>query len=263
MKSGKGDIKITRSFFFLIVMLLASCGNLKTEQQSAPAADSLAPLPNHTDSMVYTSPPDEVSALPETPPSKIEIPEKKSARLAYSYSPEMKRNESADINVYVSIVNPTSFVRDTLMKIIAQQKNPKTGMINTDSIVAANILLYKRLKIELIDPDSCFRIKKIYGETWQEVDSTGDNRWRWNLIPLTNLPEAKLVIKVVAETPSGVQKDIDDRTFFIKVKMTGPVQMIRSWGTYLQDNPGLVLTVILIPLIASFGKRYLDRKKKP
>ena len=197
------------------------------------------------------------SANPET-----SVPKKKSARLAYNYSSEMKRNVSEDINVYVSIVNSGSFVKDTLMKIVAQQKNPNAHKANTDSIVTANILLYKRIKVELIDPDAAFKIDSVYGNSWQDVDSIGDNRWRWSVKPLTDQPNAKLVIKVVAKTPAGAVEDIDDRTFYIKVEMTGPFQMFRTWWIYLQDHPELFLTVIIIPLIAFFGKRYFDRKSK-
>lgn len=196
------------------------------------------------------------------PKPEVSFPKKKSARLAYNYSSEMKRNVSEDINVYVSIVNSGSFVKDTLMKIIAQQKNPNTHKTSADSIVTANILLYQRIKVVLIDPDSAFKIDTVYGKAWQDVDSIGDNRWRWSVRPLTNQPSAKLVIKVVAKTPAGAIEDIDDRTFYIKVKMTGPLQMIREWWIYLQDHPELFLTVIIIPLIAFFGKRYFDRKSK-
>lgn len=44
--------------------------------------------------------------------------------------------------------------------------------------------------------------------------------------------------------------------------MTSPGQTARGWLTYLQDHPGLVLTAILIPLMAFFGKRYFERKSK-
>jgi len=197
------------------------------------------------------------SAEPET-----SVPKKKSARLAYNYSSEMKRNISEDINVYVSIVNSGSFVKDTLMKIVAQQKNPNKHKTRADSIVCANILLYKRIKVELIDPDAAFKIDSVYGSGWQDIDSIGDNRWRWSVKPLTDQPNAKLVIKVVAKSPAGAIEDIDDRTFYIKVEMTGPFQMFRTWWIYLQDHPELFLTVIIIPLIAFFGKRYFDRKSK-
>ncbi len=211
-----------------------------------------------TDSMITEPASEQVSSAK----SETSVPKKKSARLAYNYSSEMKRNVSEDINVYVSIVNSGSFVKDTLMKIVAQQKNPSARKANTDSIVTANILLYKRIKVELIDPDAAFKIDSVYGNGWQDVDSIGDNRWRWSVKPLTDQPNAKLVIKVVAKTPAGAIEDIDDRTFYIKVEMTGPFQMFRTWWIYLQDHPELFLTVIIIPLIAFFGKRYFDRKSK-
>lgn len=196
---------------------------------------------------------------PGNPPGPAKM---KSARMAYNFPSEMHRNESADINVYVSLVNSAGFVKDTLMKIVALQKDPDSGKTQSDSIVTANIFLYKRIKVELLDPDSAFRIKQVFGQSWQDVDSLGDNRWRWSVIPLTNHPEARLVIKVVAETPESAPKDIDDRTFYIRIRMTDPGQTARGWLAYLQDNPELFLTAILIPLIAFFGKRYFDRRSK-
>ena len=126
----------------------------KDNPQSLVQQDTLfmeEPLESSSPVRVYLSAPP-VESNPESPafipipPTKAIIPKKKSARLAYNYSSEMKRNVSEDINVYVSIVNSGSFVKDTLMKIVAQQKNPGARKANTDSIVTANILLYKRIK---------------------------------------------------------------------------------------------------------------------
>lgn len=194
-------------------------------------------------------------------PKESRVPQK-TARLAYSYYPEMTRYESKDINVFISIIHQVDHIRDTLIKIITQQQNASTGKVDSDSIVTSEISIYKRIRVDLLDLDSSFKIQKIFGETWQDIDSTGDNRWRWNVTPITNATNARLVIKVIAETPAGTVKDIEDRTFYIKVKMIGTYQVIRSWWAYLQDNPGMVVTVILIPLVAFLGKRFFDRKQK-
>lgn len=186
----------------------------------------------------------------------------RTARLGYNFPPEMKRNESKDINVYVSLVNTSGVVRENLMRIVTLQQNSRTGEPIRDSILVADISVYSRLRVDLLDPDSAFRVKRVFGEVWQIIDSTGDNRWRWNVVARTDARRAKLVVKVIAETPEGATRDIDDRTFFIRIKMVGFGQVIRSWLVYLQDNPGMVLTVILIPLIGYFGKRYLDRRAK-
>jgi hypothetical protein len=148
-----------------------------------------------------------------------------------------------------------------LMKIIALQQGLNEDQKPIDSIVTTNILLYKSIKVSLINPDSSFLCERTFGEEWQEVDSTCDNRWRWNVIPVTNLPKARLIIKVTAQTPEGQVKDIDDKTFQIKVTLNNR-QMFRDWWLYLRDNSSVVITVILIPLIAFFGKRYFERKAK-
>jgi hypothetical protein len=234
--------------YAIIAAILFSCvgGSAPKESESTWKGDSIAA--------------DAQKSINDS--SKIEQ-KKKSARLGYSYPSEMTRMKSYDINAYVSIVNASGFIKDTLMKIVTEQKDPVTGASNKDSVkVVDNILLYKRLKVELQDPDSAFKIKVLFGDPWQEVDSTGDNKWRWSVTPMTSSTESKLIIKVVAETPTGKPKDIDDRTFHIKIKITGFWQMVLSWWIYLQDNPGMVVTVILIPLIAYIGKRYFDSRSK-
>lgn len=259
---------IQGTLFTISLVTMMSCGGPKSESTIAPPpppdtemakSDSVAGNENHTAS-VDTTIRHNIS-IPEHA-MHVMTPAKRSARMAYSYCPEMKRNEAADVNVYVSIVNPTSVVVDNLMHIVEQQHNPATGKKDVDSIIATNILLYRRMKVELIDPESAFKVTQVYGEQWQEVDSMGDNRWRWSVVPQTDAKEAKLIIKVVAETPEGVVKDIDDRTFYVKVKLANPDDVVRSWWSYLTDNPAMVITVILIPLIAFFGKRYFDRKAK-
>lgn len=243
----------------LIFMIMFSCGpgaeDRGINRNTEPDSDSTT--------VVYSidEKANDTAELPPPVRYPKPAPQQKSARLVYNYSPEMTRNVSKDINVYVSIVNPMAVVKDKMMKILATQQSP-SGKKTIDSIVATNILLYKSLKVVLLDPDSAFKIIPVFGEAWQDVDSTGDNRWRWSVIPLTDSPEAKLIIKVVAKKPAGDFEDIDDRTFYIKVKMVGIGQTIRSWISYLQDNKGMVVTVILIPLFAYFGKRYFDRKNK-
>ncbi len=289
--------RVSSSFFVVWLALAAGCGSPTSEPKPIDSSDSTPAFsdtavgygdadPDAADTATVTALPVRPDTIhvsrplhpahaqvrpnrrdsverPESPtPAGIHtIPAKRSARMAYSYCPEMKRNEAADVNVYVSIVNPTSVVVDNLMRIVAQQHNPTTGKSDADSIIATNILLYKRMKVVLIDPESAFKIDSVYGKQWQTVDSMGDNRWRWSVIPKTDAKAAKLIIKVVAETPEGVIKDIDDRTFYVKVKLTPPIVVVRSWWSYLTDNPAMVVTVILIPLIAYFGKRYFDRKK--
>jgi hypothetical protein len=240
MKTYRTFLKLISGLIFCTIMvaILYSCGAGSKAPETAEAWKSDSLQASENKSFMDTSQQTTV---------------KKTARLGYTYPPEMTRMKSYDINAYVSIVNPGSYIKDTLMKIITQQKDPATGVSSEDSVkIVDNILLYKRLKIELQDPDSAFKIKTLFGGTWQDVDSTGDNRWRWNVTPITNSPE----------NPEGKPKDIDDRTFHIKIKITGFWQMLRTWWIYLQDNPGMVVTVILIPLIAYLGKRYFDRRSK-
>lgn len=184
----------------------------------------------------------------------------KPAMMAYSYYPAMERNISQDINVFVSVRKSFLKLKDSITKIITLEKQVLNKIKAKDSIVPININIYKALKIELIDPDKAFNITNIHENSRQEIDSSGDYRWHWSVTPITNLSEARLIIKVGAEAPNGTVKTIDDKTIYIKVKIKNR-QIIRDIWIYLMDNPQFIIAAILLPLIGYFGKRYIERKR--
>jgi hypothetical protein len=74
------------------------------------------------------------------------------------------------------------------------------------------------------------------------------------------MPNGILVLKVDAEKPGGGIENLAPRSIPIKIDIDANI--FRSVWIYMGDNPGVVLTAILIPLVAYFGKRYFDGKKK-
>jgi len=184
----------------------------------------------------------------------------KSAVLGYSYIPEMERYETKNINVYISVNNPGSFIVDTLKKIIKSQASdlPDTAVAALDT---QNVSFYKYLEIKLIDPDSAFKITKIHSQDKQIIDSLMDNRWRWTIRALTENPQALLILKVIAERPNGNVERLQDINIPIRIKIVPPQNVIRKIWAFLGDNPEYFLTAILIPLAVYFGNKLFSRRQ--
>jgi len=183
------------------------------------------------------------------------------AQLVYNYPPEMILGKAEIINVVVSITNLGSDLKDNLKKIAESQRSPREKKKIQDSILSITLKLKDSLKIEMLDPDSSFKISQTFGSSWQYVDSTSDVRWTWNVIPITNNSEAKLIIKVKLKQGNRI-KDFEDKFLLIKVKIKSFWDIIRDWLVYLTNNPAYVISAILIPLIAYFGNRYFSNRVK-
>jgi len=183
------------------------------------------------------------------------------AQLVYNYPPEMILGKAEIINVVVSITNLGSDLKDNLKKIAESQRSPREKKKIQDSILSITLKLKDSLKIEMLDPDSSFKISQTFGSSWQFVDSTSDVRWTWNVIPITNNSEAKLIIKVKLKQGNRI-KDFEDKFLLIKVKIKSFWDIIRDWLVYLTNNPAYVISAILIPLIAYFGNRYFSNRAK-
>lgn len=263
--------------FAAICAFISGCGNNENTQSWADgtsgddviAVDSTAAGSN-MDTIALPSTADSTTVLPDVKnngssgmiilrPAPADSLIEKSAVLGYSYIPEMERYETKNINVYISVNNPGSFIVDTLKKIIKSQ-----AVDLSDTAVAAldtqNVSFYKYLEIELIDPDSAFKITRIHSQDKQIIDSLMDNRWRWTIRALTEDPQALLILKVIAERPNGNVERLQDINIPIRIKIVPPQNVIRKIWVFLGDNPEYFLTAILIPLAIYFGKRVFDRK---
>ena len=186
----------------------------------------------------------------------------KSATLGYSYFPEMSRGEIRDVNVYVSVKNPSSRIRDTLQVIVNEQNPSPSSREDTSVIYTINVMVYEALDISLVDPAKDFTITAIHPSDRQVIDTVDGNRWHWTISTTTDKKTARLVLKVIAEKPGGIKDKFEDKTIPINVKISGNI--VRTFFNYLTDNPKVSIP-ILVSLFGFLGwyiKYRLDKKKK-
>lgn len=210
--------------------------------------------PDGSRSTIYATP---KYMVYKTLPNNYRKISKKNAILGYSYPGKIFRNSQKSINVYVSINNSTGEIKDTLKNLIRLQQEIIDGT-DTTHIETENIIFYKYLKVRLIDPDSVFKITKIHDSDRQEIDTIVGNRWRWNITTDSDIPSATLILKISAEQPNEI---LNDKNIIIHIEVDNLTIFRKIW-IYLIDNPNIVVTLILIPLIAYLGKRLLEKKKK-
>jgi hypothetical protein len=252
---------------FVIVLFVYSCNNSanydehSSDSVSAPeqSAGTTVPSPspvdssssNNTGSMTRPAP-DTVATFP---------PEVgKSAVLGYSYPERIRRKEVKNVNAFLTVNLPESKVRDTLKKITEKQLR-QLQKDDTTHILTENLILYEEVEVQLIDPGSVFTITPVFPES-QKVDTIRGNRWRWSLTTTTDQVFGDLILKVTVKNPNTNPERLEDHSFQITVEVDPPISILRRSWLFLMDNPGVVVTVILIPLIAFFGKRYFDRRDK-
>ncbi len=215
---------------------------------------------SHVDSLAVLMPADTAAHLQPingTTSLQTERIEKKSGLLGYSFFKEMKRSETKNIHAFISIRHSESALRDTI-RIINAQEEPNTRN-DTVSIFTQNILLYRYVDIQLLDPDHSFGIEQIHNSARQEVNDTDGNHWQWAVTPKTDKKNARLILKVVAEKPNEPAEPFESRTIPITIHVN--TNIVRQLWIYLYDHPEYVFTAILIPLVAYIGKKIFDRRK--
>lgn len=202
--------------------------------------------------------PGKKTAIHKTTTAKKQTHQKiKTGILGYSFFKKMSRKETKTINVFVTVNNPAGFVEDTL-KQIQNSMNVTEKKNDTSVVYTVNILLYRFLNISLKDPAQSFKIDTLIKPTRQMIDTVLGNRWEWAITPNTNEKEANLYLLVNAEKPDGSNNQFKDQLIPITINIEN--DWFRTFILYCKDNPGVVITAILIPLAAYFGKRYFDKK---
>jgi hypothetical protein len=181
-------------------------------------------------------------------------PKEKSASMGYSYPYNIKRNATRNINVYVTVHHPESAAKDTILRTLAEQKVMVSGT-DSDVVEVISIPVYQKIGVWLIDPDSLFHKTRIDDEV-QVIDAVHGNHWRWTISTSTDRPSGTLVLKTHTFGPNGRFKD---KNIVIPVVIDNEGYFRRLW-IYLLDNPALLITLLILPVLAYFGKRLLDRK---
>jgi hypothetical protein len=189
----------------------------------------------------------------------VKVVEQKSASIAYSYFTNIKRTELKHISAYLSITKPEAEARDTLRKIERvqriQSEEEDSSIINSLTIP----LVYDYIEMNLLDPAGDYIITKVgHNNDKQLIDTVKGNKWDWTVMTKTNKKITRLILKITAYMPNASEK-LEDRSIPIRIKLEQNI--LRKLWTVLLDDPKYLLSAILIPLFAFFGKRYFDQKK--
>lgn len=175
----------------------------------------------------------------------------RSGVLGYSYFKSMRQNETRNINAYVTIINSSTWVIDTLKEITSEILPERKS--DTSSIFTENIVLFKSLNIDLLDPNSDFVIKPVHENSRQVIDSLAGNFWTWAITPKTNKAKSRLILRVVAERPDGSQQVFRAKEIPINISLDRG--LLRTVYLWLYNNPEKTLVLILIPLAALFWRK--------
>src|SRR5687768_1641390 len=254
---------------FVILLFLHSCNNsaqnaddsamdtalsapVETAETEVPSATENN-RPNTADSSMLAPPISEPDTVSTFPPEVG-----KSAVLGYSYPESIRRKEVKNVNAFLTVNLPESKVRDTLKKITEKQLR-HLRKDDTTHIITENLILYEEVEVQLIDPGSIFKITPVFPEN-QKVDTIRGNRWRWSITTMTDQVFGDLILKVSVKNPNTKPERLEDHSFQITVEVDAPTSVLRRGWLFLMDNPGVVVTVILVPLIAFFGKRYFEKR---
>jgi len=198
----------------------------------------------------------DTTSIPPTDPQHTTA---KQAVLGYSYFKEMKRKETKYIHAFISVTHADSKVKDTLKALNAADGLQKGN--DTTSIFTKNMNLYRFVDISLVNTsDSGFEIVKIHDADRQLIDSVAGNHWEWAVTPITEEKTGVLVLKVVAEKPDGSKEAFQAQSIPIKIAIQR--NLLRRVWAYMIDNPGIVLTAILIPLFGFIGRSIFNKRKK-
>jgi hypothetical protein len=234
------------SVFFLLTIFAFACNNEATIDRN----DTVDSIASGVDSAVTHI---------DTLPAIAKVVKRKSANIAYSYFTTIKRNDLKHISAYLSITQPEAAVKEILRKIERTQRinseNEDSSIINSLNIP----LVYDYVEINLLDPAADYTISKVgHNNDKQKIDTINGNKWDWTVLTKTNKKDTRLILKITAYLPNA-SEELENRSIPIRIKLEQGI-LRKLWATLL-DDPKYLLTAILIPLIAFFGKRYFDQKK--
>lgn len=126
-----------------------------------------------------------------------------------------------------------------------------------------NFLVYKYVEVSLLQNDSDFIQKPLQLSDRQEVDTINGNKWVWNITPKTTKKHASLTLRVIAEKTNGNRESFESQNIAIDIIIDK--NLTRNVWDWMMENPGKTLTLVIIPLIAFFGRKLFggDKSQKP
>jgi hypothetical protein len=249
-------MKVNKSAMLIILFITSCINNFPSEETTYPSIDSTVVDSVSLDSGVIVN--YGTTDTVAVPPFLQEEKNKKSAVLGYSFIPTMRKLEVKDLNVFISAKNKTSKVIDTLKTIVQEQSvtDPKDTTIAI--LDTQNIAYYKYITLDLLDPDSAFKIEKIHYSNRQEIDSLLDNSWHWTIKALTDKSYARLIIKVGAEKTTGGVESLKNIYIPIEINIESPYFWKKTYS-FLNQNPEYLLSSILIPLAIFIVRRFFSK----
>ena len=187
----------------------------------------------------------------------------RTATLGYSYYKHMMQHETRSVVAYISINNPASVI---ISRVEELNGNPEPVRRNDTFSVFTynkNFLVYKYVEVSLLQNDSDFIQQALQLSDRQEVDTLNGNKWVWNITPKTTKKHASLTLRVIAEKPDGNRESFESQNIAIDIIIDKNIT--RNVWDWMMDNPGKTLTLVIIPLIAFFGKKLFggDKTQKP
>lgn len=230
-------------------------GTATSLDTSFPAVEGSGRAPASEDTaIVIEEPPGNPQSLPpNAQPAR-------SAILGYSYFSHMRQHETRSVYAFISINNPQSVIVSTVKDLSADEIPIRKNDTVTIDTYKLNMLLYKYVDVNLLQNDSDFIIHEVHPSARQEIDSVDGNKWQWNITPKTTKEFTTLTLNVVAEKPNGSRDRFESRNIAIDIAIDKNLN--RSVWNWMMDNPGKTLTLVIIPLVAFFGKRLFGDNKK-
>jgi hypothetical protein len=188
------------------------------------------------------------------------MPKIKPANLGFCYHEVMKKGETKDFMVYLSITKQSSEVKNEI-RLAEKQQMELVQSTDSCQIYTVQVSVFRYITVSLLYDKSDFELTPIVKNERQEIDSVYGNNWHWKIKAITDKPTAIITLLIEAETPSGSSSRIDNREIPIKIKVDTSTGF-RRFLNFLLENPGVTIPSILIPLIGFLYKLWSNRKKK-
>ena len=174
--------------------------------------------------------------------------------LGYSYPPSIVVGESKNIHAYISIVFPSSKVRDTLLKIILTDDS---GDKNDSISITEPMPIYKYVTMKLTPLDTALKVINFDEDSAkQQIDTLNGNKWSWSILATSaDHPISKLKLRIATQGPDNYE----ERTIPISIKLD--LNIGRRIYNFLMNNPKVLVVSILIPLISFIGGILLGKRR--
>jgi hypothetical protein len=152
-------------------------------------------------------------------------------------------------------------IKAKLTKRVKEVELDSAGVeLSDDKILIEKIRYYKLIELRL-DPASngSFEIIKVHLEDKQEVNDEMEG-WQWNITPVSNQKDQKLVLKVIVYDESGKVDSVFNKTRFVEIEVSS-FAFFRNTKLLFVENPEWAYGSVILPFITFLFGMYQKRKK--